>query len=163
MPLTGRSRESFVVLAIRRHFPGFQTRPFVRWLEASFLPVLLSAWVRGYAEDLRAVADAGVVWERQQAIGEQVVSGLRVRSRLLTVSDVEVVEFDFAAQVPLVSLRCFADYIEDVRTEDGAIVTGGPEAIRRTEFFVAVTVDTTGPEPVWKTSQLRVGARMRRI
>lgn len=157
------SKENLVLMAIQRYFPSFTTAEFATWLEESFLPFLLTAYIGGRTNDLKQVAGATVVQERTQAVSEYVLSGMRVMSRFLSVSDVSILDFDFSNHMPLLSVRCYADHTEEVVTKSGVTVMGSPEDVKRSEFVVALKIDNSGSEPVWKAHELHVGTQMNRI
>lgn len=161
--LSEPSKESLVMMSIQRYFPDFSVPRFQTWLEESFLPFLLSSYIRGRTSDMKLVAGATVVQERQMAVSELVLSGMTIKSRLFSVSDVEVSDFDFATHLPVISVRCFADHSEHIVNMRGETVVGCAEDVKRTEFLVAVRIDNTGPEPVWKAHELHVGSQMNRI
>ena len=157
------SKESLVMMSIQRYFPDFSVPRFSAWLEESFLPFLISSYVRGRTSDMKLVAGPTVVQERQMAVSELVLAGMTIKSRLFSVSDVEVSDFDFATHLPVISVRCYADHSEHIVNMKGETVVGSAEDVKRTEFLVAVRIDNTGPEPVWKAHELHVGAQMNRI
>jgi predicted lipid-binding transport protein (Tim44 family) len=150
-------------MAIQRHFPDFNVAEFAGWLERSFLPHLLSSWIAGQASRLRDVAEANVIQERQLQVSEYVSSGLIIHSRILSVYNVEVMDFDFKGHRPTISVSCMVDHTEDVRSRGGNQRIGGPEEIFASEFLVAVTVAEVGNEPVWKANELRAGNPRTRI
>lgn len=157
------SKESLVMMSIQRYFPDFSVPRFSEWLEESFLPFLISSYIRGRTSDMKLVAGPTVVQERQMAVSELVLSGMTIKSRLFSVSDVEVSDFDFATHLPVISVRCFADHSEHIVNMKGETVVGSAEDVKRTEFLIAVRIDNTGPEPVWKAHELHVGSQMNRI
>jgi hypothetical protein len=157
------SREMLVIMAIQRHFPDFNVSQFAGWLERSFLPHLLSHWIAGRASSLRDVAEASVIQERQLQVSDYVSSGLIIHSRMLSVYDVEVIDFDFKGHTPMISVSCLVDHTEDIRSRAGNQRIGGPEEIFASEFLVAVTVADVGDEPVWKANELRASSPRTRI
>lgn len=161
--LSEPSKETLVMMSIQRYFPDFNTAEFTTWLKDSFLPFLLTSYIGGRTNDLKMVAGATVVQERTLAVSEYVLSGMRVMSRFLSVSDVEIVDFDFSNHMPIISVRCHADHTEEVVTKSGVTIMGSGEDVKRSEFVIALKIDNSGSEPLWKAHELHIGTQMNRI
>jgi hypothetical protein len=157
------SKESLVILAIQRYFPTFNVGEFADWLESSFLPFFIDSHLRGATSTLKLVANAAVVQERQLQIADVIISGCSYRSRLFSVSDVDVLEFDFKGHLPVLNVKCCADHSEEIRSQTGEIAQGGPEDIRRTEYMVEIGINTTGNHPEWKVNDVHIGTQTTRI
>lgn len=150
------SKSQLVYLTIQNYFPTFDEGQFVEWLESSFLPCLTHYYLRGLITPLKTVASTSVVQERQMQISSYVISGLFVRSRLLSLYDVEIVDFDFKGHLPIVNVRYSIDYIDHVINRKGKTVIGGPECVKKTDVLVLFTINDSGPEPFWTAHEVHL-------
>jgi hypothetical protein len=157
------SREQLVVSAIQQHFPDFNLLDFTKWMEKSFFPFFLTQAIACRPSGLVEVADAGVIKDRELYIATVVQGGAIVHSKFLSVYDVEVMDYEFKGTFPVVSVKGVADHTEDIRTDNGKQISGGPECIYATEFLLAMTVMVVGDEPVWKAIEFHQGSVCKRI
>jgi hypothetical protein len=157
------SKESLVITAIQRYFPTFNVADFVNWMEFGFLPFFMDSYLRGSKADTTILAMPNIVQERQLQIADLVLKDCTLRSRLLSISDVEVMDFDFKGHMPVLVVKFAADHTEEVRAGNGEILSGGPEEIRRTEIIAEVGVHTAGSVPVWKVAEFHQGVSNSRI
>jgi hypothetical protein len=151
------------VTAIRRSFPDFNASDFGRWMAGSFFPDHLSNAIACRPSALGEIADAGVVKEKELQIATIVESGGFVHSRLLSVYDTEIMDFEFKGTLPVITVKCIADHTDDIRGRSGEQIIGGPECIRATEFLAAMAVVVTGQAPTWKAVELHSGSTYKRI
>ncbi|KAK8884125.1 Mitochondrial import inner membrane translocase subunit TIM44 [Tritrichomonas musculus] len=163
LQLTEPTKECLVMLAIQRYFPSYNEAKFLKWLESSFLPCLTHYYIRGMSKSLQTVAETAIVQERQMQISEYVISGLLVKSRLLSIYDVEIVDYDFKGHHPIITVRYSADHTEHVVTRKGVTLIGGPQSIKKSMFLALITINETGIEPVWKATEIHIGQVSDRI
>ncbi|KAH0785111.1 hypothetical protein GPJ56_011057 [Histomonas meleagridis] len=156
------SKESLVITSIQRYFPTYNTAAFLKWAEESFLPFFVDNYLRGTLI-LKLAAEPNITQERQVQIAEYVTSGMTVKSKLLSVYNVDSHEFEFKNGNPVIVVRCNADYIENIVDRRGVSIIGGPEFIKRVDLMLGITINNTGEEPVWKVNEVSIGAECRRI
>lgn len=157
------SKESLVLTTVRQYFPSFETAKFVKWMEESFLPVFMERYIKGFTLSLKEVAMINLVQERQMSIADIVMNRLTIRSKLLQVYGVEVLEFDFKARNPIIIMKFYADQVEHMINQEGQTVIGGPQNVVMNEYMVSMTIDDEGDHPVWKAQELHSGLSARRI
>lgn len=150
-------------MTIQNYFPLFHFSSFNNWLQSDFLPYLLSAFLKGDSFKLKRVAQSQIVYERQLIIADIVNKGQRVKSKLIDVNDIEILEMKFSNLVPAIDVRCFADYTEFITDSKGQIVEGHENEIKRSEFMIVMSLDTEGDSPVWKAKEFRIGLTNSRI
>lgn len=163
LSLTEPTKECLVLMAIQRYFPSYNEAKFLKWLESSFLPCMTNYYIRGMTKSLQTVAETSIVQERQMQVADYVISGFLIKSRLLSIYDIEIVDYDFKGHHPVVTVRYSADHIEHVVNRKGVTVMGGPQCIKKSMFLALITINETGTEPVWKATEIHVGAISDRI
>lgn len=160
--LTEPSKESMVISAIQRYYPDFNIGEFSKWLEDNYLPCFLSDYIKG-SLGLKNEAEANIVQERQIQIADYVSSGMIVKSKLLSVYDVDVLNFDFKGGNPLVQVKCSADYVEHITDRNHKTVIGAPDNILKIDVLISLTINKNGNEPTWKANEISIGAQSTRI
>ncbi|OHT11002.1 hypothetical protein TRFO_19496 [Tritrichomonas foetus] len=161
--LTEPTKECLVLMAIQRYFPSYDEATFSKWLEESYLPCLASYYIRGMTNSLQKVAETSIVQERQLQIANYVLNGYVIKSRLLSVSNVEILDYDFKAHKPIVTIRFSADHTEYIVSKGGTVIAGGPDDIKKSDFLVLLTINETGSKPVWKANEVHIGQVSDRI
>ena len=163
--LSEPSQEELVLMAIRMSFPDFQIGPFSNWLEKSFLPTLLSRYIRANAMLLSELCETQVITERSMTIMDYTSAGLLIMSRFLSLHDTEIIEYGFAGRSPSLTLRCSCDHTHDIRTsQNHIIVIGGPSEIVKTEYIIVIKLTKDRKDqPCWKVSEFHEGKTTPRI
>lgn len=157
------SKEYYVLTTIDRYFPAFNGPDFCTWMEDSFLPVLLSYYISGKTTQMKEIADYGIAQERQVRIASEIISGHFIKSRLLSVSNVSIIDFEFKNNLPALSVKCSIDYIENIVDKDGKNVVGSPDNIKRSDVLVQMIINTEGSLPKWKAYEIRFASVSDRI
>lgn len=163
LSLTSPSKECLVLMAIQQYFPSYNEATFAKWLENSFLPCMTHYYIRGMTRSLQTVAETSIVQERQMQVADYVISGYLIRSRLLSIYDVEIVDYDFKGHHPIITVRYSADHTEHVVTKKGVTVMGGPQCVKKSMFLALITISETGAEPAWKATEIHIGQVSDRI
>jgi len=161
--LSEPSKEQLVQMAIQMYFPTYNTAEFRTWVSESFLPVLLERYLKGNITKLAEVASPQIVKQRQMAIADYVISKVIIRSRLLSVADVEIVDFEFIQRSPVVLVKCSADFTHEMRNQKNEVIEGGEQQIQHCEYVVAISINADGPVPVWKANEIHAGSSNTRI
>ncbi|OHS94009.1 hypothetical protein TRFO_39833 [Tritrichomonas foetus] len=157
------SKENLVLTAIDRYFPSFNAPDFCTWMEESFLPVVLSYYISGKTNKMKELADTGIVQERQVQIASVIMAGHIIKSRLLDVSNVSILDYDFKNSLPILSVKCNVDYIENIVDKNGENVVGAPDNIKRSEVLIQMLLNTDGDVPKWKAYEIRIASANDRI
>ena len=160
---TEPSQEQLVVMAIQGYYPTFNIAEFTNWIKSSFLPVLIERYLRGNVTLLEEVASQKIVKERRLAILEFLNNRLIIRSRLLDITEVNVLGYDFGNRMPSVLVKCGCDHTNEVKTMRNKPYLGGPDEIQHTDFMVALSVDASGEEPRWIATEITATGAMNRI
>lgn len=162
--LTQPSKEQLVQMSIQMYYPTFTISEFKQWIEKSFLPVLLERYLRGNIKQLEELTSQQVAKERQLAVVQFLSNRLIIRTKLLSITDVDIMGFDFTNRMPSILVRCSADHTNEVITmNSGTIVEGGPQDICHTDFLVVLTIDASKDTPRWIASELRPDSTSNRI
>lgn len=161
--LTQPSTEQLVQMSIQMYFPDFTIAEFKNWIEKSFLPVLLERYLRGNIKQLEEITTQQVAKERQMAVVQFLSNRLIIRTKLLSITDVDIMGFDFTNRMPSILVKCSADHTNEVITMNGVLVEGGPQDICHTDFLVVLTIDSLREEPRWVASELRPNSTGNRI
>lgn len=157
------SKEYYVLTTIDRYFPTFNGPDFCTWMEDSFLPVLLSYYISGKTNKMKEIADYGIAQERQVRIASEIISGHFIKSRLLSVSNVSIIDFEFKNNIPALSIKCSIDYIEHITDKNGKDVVGSPDNIKRSDVLVQMIINTEESIPKWKAYEIRFASVNNRI
>ena len=160
---TEPSKEQLVLMSIQAYFPSFNIADFIKWAKSSFLPVFIQRFLRGNITDLQEMASQKIVKERRLAILDLIEQRLIIRSRLLDITDVDVVGYDFGDQKPSILLRCSCDHTYEIRTLKNQLFAGGPQSIQHTDFLIAISVDSSGEKPKWMVTEVSAGDSKNRI
>lgn len=160
--LSEPSKENMVMFAIQKYYPDFNIGKFTKWLEDNFLPCFMSDYIKG-SLSLKNEAEVNIVQERQMQIANYVSSRMIVKSKLLSVYDVDVMNFDFKGGNPMVQVKCSADYIEHITDRNHKTVIGAPDNILKIDVLVSLTINNSGNAPVWKANEISIGSQCTRI
>ena len=157
------SKSQLVMMSILLYFPSFDETKFLNWLEESFLPCLANFYLKGMTVSLKQVAEQAIVTERQMQVSEQFLAGYINRSRILSVYDVEILEYDFKQSKPVVTIRFSVDHTDHLVNRKGDTVSGGPDEIKKSTFLTLLTVVESGSKPVWKANEIHILQQSDRI
>ena len=158
------SKENIALSLIDHYFPTFQAPVFCEWMEKSFLPVALSYYLTGRTTQMKEVADHGIVQERQVQVANIIIQGHLIKSRVLDVSNVSIIDYDFRNNLPTISLKCSVDYVDHIVDKTGKTVSGAPDNIKRSDVYVQMIINTTESTlPKWKAYEIRFANAYNRI
>lgn len=157
------SKEHYVLTNIDRYFPTFNGPDFCTWMEDSFLPVLLTYYISGKTAQMKEIADYGIVQERQVQVASEIANGNFIKSRLLSVSNVSIIDYEFKNNLPALSIKCSIDYIEYIVDKNGKAVVGFPDNIKRSDVLVQMIINTEESLPKWKAYEIRYSSVSSRI
>lgn len=157
------SKEYYVLTTIDRYFPTFNGPDFCTWMEDSFFPVLLSYYISGKTNQMKDIADYGIIQERQVRIASEIINGHFIKSRLLSVSNVSIIDFDFKNNLPALSVKCSVDFIEHITDKSGKNIIGSPDNIKHSDVLVQMIINTEGSLPKWKAYEIRFSSVNDRI
>ena len=160
---TEPSKDQLVLMAIQAYYPDFNIADFTKWAEKSFLPVFIQRYLRGNITQLQDIATQKIIKERKLAILDLIEQRLLIRSKLLDITDIDVLGYDFGEKRPSVLFRCSCDHTYEIRTLRNQIYAGGPQTIHHTDFMVALSVDASGDKPRWIATEVSVGGSKSRI
>lgn len=148
------SKERSVLTAIDKYFPTFNGPDFCEWMKKSFLPVLLSAYISGHTSKMKCISDYGILQERQVQVSQEISRNHFIKSRLLSISNVGICDYDFKNGMPILSVKCDADLIQHIVNENGDDVDGNKENIKRAKMVVQMIINTD-ELPEWKAYEIR--------
>ena len=133
-----------IIAADRR----FDPQAFVDGARAAYRMILEAFW-RGDAEELRHLCDADVAQSFIAAIEARKAAGETVDNRLVRIEEVSIADAAFKAPLARISLRFVADIAAVTRDAEGNVIAGSLDdavVVRDVWTFVR---DVTSTDPDW--------------
>ena len=134
--------------AIGRADPGFDPAQFLAGARAAF-EMIVGAFARGDKAALRPLLSDAVFEPFSAAIDERAAAKETLETRIVRLSNVEIVEAGLSGPTAEVTVKLVSEQINLTRAADGSILDGNPEQpVEKTDYW-SFARDTRSTDPNW--------------
>lgn len=144
---------------IRERNPDFNMDIFVGNVENLLIPHLLESYFNDDKEELQRYlskeAYIQFIWPQIQEREEE---GIHFETKVINISDTSFIEATFSDRSPQITLVSLVQYIHCLVDDDGNVVEGGRNDIRRAVHGFSFIQDPTGETQDWEVSLWEFGA-----
>ncbi|GAU97363.1 hypothetical protein RvY_08676 [Ramazzottius varieornatus] len=154
--LFSKTELSEVLTEILKVDPSFDKEAFLRQCHAEIIPNLLEAMMRGDLEVLRDWCYDGPFSVLSTPIKQTAALGYHYESRVLDISNVELLAAKMMEQGPVLVISFQSQSIMSVKDKDGKVVEGDPDKVMRTTYVWVLCRDQNvlDPHAAWRLIDL---------